>query len=152
MVRESSLYNGQRVLATDMYLSLLPTLLVVVAAFGALFCLIGWAAHRYAADIGVWLAWALYVPAVSAACILKLTGIRWGAPVQPDLILYYVGVSFAGLGLPLLASTLVFVTASRRPVSRPVPSSLLIAWIAAMATTPLAVAAIAVVDLFQPGR
>ena len=135
-----------------MYLSLLPTLLVVVASFGALFCLIGWAAHRYAADIGVWLAWALYVPVVSAGCILKLTGIRWGAPVQPDLVLYYIGVSFAGIGLPLLASTLVFVTDSRRSMPRPAPSSLLVAWIAAMATTPLAIAAIAVVDLFQPGR
>lgn len=135
-----------------MYLSLLPTLLVVVASFGALFCLIGWAAHRYAADIGVWLAWGLYVPAVSAGCILKLTGIRWGAPVQPDLVLYYVGVSFAGLGLPLLASTLFFVTNSRKSLPRAAPSSVLVAWIAALATTPLAIAVIAVVDLFQPGR
>jgi hypothetical protein len=102
--------------------------------------------------MGVWLAWALYVPAVSVGCILKLTGIRWGAPVQPNLVLYYIGVSFAALGLPLLASALVFVTDSRRAVPRPPPSSLLIAWIAAMATTPLAIAAIAVVDLFQPAR
>jgi hypothetical protein len=135
-----------------MYLSLLPTLLVVVATFGALFCLIGWVAQRYAADMGVWLAWAVYVPAVSLGCILKLTGIRWGAPVQPNLVLYYIGVSFAGLGLPLLASALVFVNDSRRAIPRPPPSSLLIAWIAAMATTPLAIAAIAVVDLFQPAR
>jgi hypothetical protein len=135
-----------------MYLSLLPTLLVVVATFGALFCLIGWVAQRYAADTGVGLAWALYVPAVSLGCILKLTGIRWGAPVQPNLVLYYIGVSFAGLGLPLLASALVLVTESRRAIPRPPPSSLLIAWIAAMATTPLAIAAIAIVDLFQPAR
>jgi hypothetical protein len=151
MPPESSLYNGQNVVATDMYLSLLPTLLVVVASFGALFCLIGWAAHRYAAHTGVWLAWILYVPAVSAGCILKLTGIRWGAPIQPGLLLYYIGVAFAGLGLPLLASTLVFVTESRRSMS-PRRSSVFAAWIAAIATTPLAIAAIAVVDLFQPGR
>jgi hypothetical protein len=135
-----------------MYLSLIPTLLVVIAVFGALFCLIGWAAHRFAADMGVWLAWLLYVPAVSISCILKLTGIRWGAPIRPDLVLYYVGVSFAGIGLPLLASALVLVTNSRRSMPITLPSSVLVAWVAALATTPLAIAAIAVVDLFQPAR
>jgi hypothetical protein len=142
---------GKISLGTDMYLSLLPTLLVIVAFFGALFCVIGWAAHRYADDPGVWLAWSVYVPAVSVSCILKLTGIRWGAPVQPGLVLYYVGVMFAAIGLPLLASTLVFVTNSRRSMLS-APRSVLVAWIAAMATTPLAIAAIAIVDLFQPGR
>jgi hypothetical protein len=125
---------------------------VVVASFGALFCLIGWAASRYAADRGVWLAWVLYVPVVSVGCILKLTGIRWGAPIQPDLVLYYLGLFFAILGLPLFASTLVLVTNSRRSSPRAALSSVLMAWLAAIATTPLAIAVVAIVDLFHPGR
>jgi len=130
-----------------MYLSAIPVLLGIVATFGALYCVIAWVAHRYAKDIGIWLTWALYVPAVSVACILKLTGIAWGASIQPGLVLYYVAVSFAALGLPLLASTLVLIANSRRPLPRTAPASILVAWVAGLATTPLAIAAVALVDL-----
>ena len=133
-----------------MYLSTLPLLLGIVAFFGALFCAIAWIAQRYANDTGVWVAWALYVPAVTTACILKLTGIAWGAPAQADLILYYVAVSFAGLGVPLLASALVLVANPRRPVPYSAPASLVFAWLAGIATTPLALAAVALADAFSP--
>ena len=130
------------------YLSAIPVLLVVVASFGALFCLVAWVALRYADRLGAWVAWVLYVPAASLACILTLTGIASGAPVQPALVVYYFAVAFAGLGLPLLASNLVLISNSRR--SPATATSLLVAWIAALATTPLAVALVAIVDLFSP--
>ena len=133
-----------------MYLSALPVLLGIVAFFGALFCVIAWVAQRYANDTGVWVAWALYVPAVSVGCILKLTGIAWGAPVQPGLVLYYVAVSFAALGIPFLASTLALIANARRSLPRTAPVAMLVAWLVAMAVTPLAIAAVAVVDAFRP--
>ena len=133
-----------------MYLSALPVLLGIVAFFGALFCAIAWIAQRYANDTGVWIAWVLYVPAVSVGCILKLTGIAWGAPAQPGLVLYYVAVSFAALGIPFLASTLALIANARRSLPRAAPVAMLVAWLVAMAVTPLAIAAVAVVDAFRP--
>ncbi len=130
-----------------MYLSALPTLLVVVASFGALFCLIAWIALGITNNkAGPWLVWLLYVPAASLACILKLTGIARGGPVQASLLVYYFAVAFAGLGLPLLASTLVLTTNRRESSPRAAGVSLLTAWIAALATTPLAIAIVAIVD------
>ena len=134
------------------YLTLIPVLLVVVASFGALYCILAWLALNYGNRFGAWIAWALYVPAASLACILKLTGIASGGPVQPALVFYYFAVAFAGLGLPLLASTLVLTSSARRSSLPAAPASVLIAWIAALATTPLAVALVAIVDLFSPLR
>ena len=132
------------------YLRLIPTVYVVLAAFGALFVVVAtllraWLGARY-----VWAFWAVYLAAVSAACIYRLSGLQFGMslPVAGHT-LYLVMVAFVSVGLPLALGAAVITrtagTGSFRSHLRHASQS----WLVIVATTPVAVGLVAVVDYFN---
>lgn len=127
------------------YLRLIPTVYVVLAAFGGLFIIIAallraWLGPRY-----VWGFWAFYLVAVCISCIYKLSGLQLGVSLSTvGHTVYLATVAFVAVGLPL-AFGAILLTTSKRSILRAAAQS----WIAIVAVTPIAVALIAVVDYFN---
>lgn len=127
------------------YLRLIPTVYVVLAAFGGLFVVIAamvraWLGSRY-----VWGFWAFYLVAVCISCIYKLSGLQLGVSLTTvGHTVYLATVAFVSVGLPL-AFGAILMTTSKRSHLRAAAQS----WLAIVAVTPIAVALIAIVDYFN---
>jgi len=127
------------------YLRLIPTVYVVLAAFGGLFVVIAallraWLGARY-----VWGFWAVYLVAVCISCIYKLSGLELGVSLPAvGHAVYLVTVAFVSVGLPLALGA-ILITRSKGSHLRTAAQS----WIAIVAVTPIAVALIAIVDYFN---
>ena len=130
------------------YLRLIPTVYVVLAAFGALFVVIAallraWLGARY-----VWAFWAVYLVAVCISCIYKLSGLQLGVSLSTlGHTIYLVLVAFVSVGLPLALGAVLLTRRGNASKSqlRVVTQS----WLAIVAVTPIAVGLIAVVDYFN---
>ena len=101
---------------SQMLLQMLPTLLVILAAFGLLFAIVATVAVRHRGAPGVWITWAVYVPLVCGACVFKLSGVASGAPGSVARAGYYGLLALAVIGLPLwCAGRGLLLLDARRP-------------------------------------
>ena len=127
------------------YLRLIPTVYVVLAAFGGLFVVIAvllraWLGTRY-----VWAFWCVYLIGVCVSCIYKLSGLQLGVSLTAvGHIVYLATVAFVSVGLPLALGAFL-ITRSKTSHLRAAAQS----WLAIVAVTPIAVGLVALVDYFN---
>jgi hypothetical protein len=125
------------------YVDLVPTIFVILAWFGGGFVLIATMLRHRFGSRAVWGFWALYLIAISVTCIYKLSGLRYGVFASTvGRAVYLSTVALGGVGIPLALGALVLTT--RKPGSH--VRAALFAWMACIATTPLAVSLVAIVD------
>ena len=128
------------------YLALLPTLIYILAAFAALFCVVAGVAKHLRGSRAVWITWALYVPLVTGSCIYSLSGVSFPTAGTPVRLLYYCAVSMASIGFPLWCGARALVDLSaRRPVLR-APMQVLASWAVSVGTAPVGLLLMFVVD------
>ncbi len=129
-------------------------LLYLLAILAPTFLLIAWAArHRFGAR-GLWTTWALTVPFVTGACAYKLSGWAYHAPDAAVRSVYYAAVALASVGVPLAVGAVVLERATRGRRAgaltigdvTPALRAIGIAWLATVATAPLATLLMMVVD------
>ena len=132
------------------YLRLIPTVYVVLAAFGALFVLIAsllrtWLGARY-----VWRFWAIYFVVVSVSCIYKLSGLDLGITTSAlGHTVYLITVAFVAVGIPLALGALVLTRNAEQTSLRATVQNAGKSWLVIVAMTPTAVALVAAVDYFN---
>jgi hypothetical protein len=128
------------------YLELLPTLLYIIAAFAALFCVIAGVAKHLQGARGVWIAWAVYVPLVTGSCIYKLSGFLYPDSETPIRVVYYGAVALTSIGFPLWCGARALVDFSARRPGMREAWQVVAAWAVSMATAPVGLLLMFVVD------
>ena len=132
------------------YLRLIPTVYVVLAAFGALFVLIAsllraWLGTRY-----VWTFWAIYFAVVSISCIYKLSGLELGITTSAlGHTVYLITVAFVAVGIPLALGAFVLTRNAEHATLHATVRNAGKSWLVIVAMTPAAVALVAAVDYFN---
>ena len=125
------------------YLDLVPTILTILAWFGGGFVTVATLLRQRFGSRAVWSFWAIYLAGISATCIYKLSGLRYGVFASTAGRAVYLGaVALAGVGIPLALSAFVLVRKNSGSNVR----AAIFAWMACVATTPLAVSLVAIVD------
>lgn len=125
------------------YIGLVPTIFVILAWFGGGFVVIATMLRQRFGSRAVWSFWALYLIAITATCIYKLSGLRYGVfSSTAGRAVYLSTVALGGVGIPLALGALVLV---RKNAGSHVRAAFF-AWMACIATTPLAVSLVAIVD------
>jgi hypothetical protein len=128
------------------YLGLLPTLLYILSAFAALFCVLaGLGKHLHGART-VWAVWAIYVPLVTGSCIYALSALRIPDEDTSIRVLYYCAVSLASIGFPLWCGARMLVDLDRRRPPMREPLQVAAAWGVSVATAPVGLLLMFVVD------
>ena len=129
------------------YVSLLPTVFIVLAAFGGLFVVVAALLHAWAGPRFLWQFWAAYLVIVSASCVYKLSGLRFGVTsFTAGRTVYLAVVAIGALGVPLALAALVLARLSSRPTPRSLLTHSAIAWSICIAATPIAVLLVAIID------
>jgi hypothetical protein len=122
------------------------TLFAVLAVFGLLFVLIIAVAKRLRGATGVWIAWGVYVTAVTISCIYKLSGLSTGSSLSFALALYYVAVALGSVGVPLWCAARSFLWLSEKRPELREPFRLAASWGVSLAAAPLGLFMIVLVD------
>ena len=126
------------------YIDMLPTIFVILAWFGAGFVVIATILRQRFGTRAVWGFWALYLIAITATCIYRLSGLRYGVFASTIGRAVYLGtVALGGIGIPLALGAFILVRKNGGSHVR----AALFAWMACIATTPIAVSLVAIVDL-----
>jgi len=133
----------------------LLVLLYLLAILAPTFLLVAWAAQYRFGVSGLWTTWALTVPLVTGACAYKLSGWASHAPDAAARSVYYAALALASIGVPLATGVVVLrrTTASHRAGARTfddlvrVARALGTAWLATVATAPIATALVILVDM-----
>jgi hypothetical protein len=129
------------------YLRLIPTVYVVLAAFGAVFIVIATVLRAQFGSRYVWRFWAIYIVIVCVSCIYKLSGLDLGLTTSTlGRMLYLSSVALVAVGLPLALGAFVLTKSAEQD---PLPlrlRSACMSWLAIVAVTPAAVALVAMVD------
>ncbi|HEX6574252.1 MAG TPA: hypothetical protein VF042_04710 [Gemmatimonadaceae bacterium] len=125
------------------YLDMVPTVLTVLAWFGGGFVAVAAFLRQRFGARAVWGFWIIYLVGITATCVYKLSGLRYGVFASTLGRAVYLGaVALVGVGIPLALGALVLV---RRNSGSNVRAAVF-AWMACVATTPVAVSLVAVVD------
>ena len=127
------------------YLRLLPPLVELVAVFGLVFAVFAYVALRLRGATGVWIAWCVFVPSMTAGCVIALSGLRQDIATF-SRVAYYTAVAFAAIGVPLAVSARAMTALARRTPPLKPPLHVLAAWAAGVATSPIAVLLIWLID------
>jgi hypothetical protein len=129
------------------YLRLIPTVYVVLAAFGGVFIVIATLLRSLLGSRYVWRFWAIYLVMVCASCIYKLSGLDLGLTTSTlGRMLYLSSVALVAVGLPLaLGAFILTKSAEHSPLPLRVRNACT-SWLAIVAVTPAAVALVAMVD------
>jgi len=128
------------------YVSLLPTLLYILSAFAALFCVVAGVGKHLRGPRTVWAVWGVYVPLVTGSCIYALSGLRVPDDETPIRVLYYGAVSLASIGFPLWCGARMLVDLDRRRPPMREPLQVAAAWGVSVATAPVGLLLMFVVD------
>ena len=132
------------------YLRLIPTVYVVLAAFGALFVLIASLLRTWLGARHVWRFWAIYFVVVSVSCIYKLSGLDLGITTSAlGHTVYLITVAFVAVGIPLALGALVLTRNAEQTSLRATVQNAGKSWLVIVAMTPAAVALVAAVDYFN---
>jgi hypothetical protein len=128
------------------YIRLIPTTFVVLATFGGLFVIVASLLRARFGVRAIWPFWITYLLLVSTGCIYKLSGLRFGVSrVTIGHTVYLAFVAIVALGVPLAIATLVLIRRSDT-TRRAIALSAVTAWLACIATTPIAISLVAIVD------
>jgi hypothetical protein len=129
------------------YLSLVPTAFIVLASFGALFVLLAALARMRFGARAVWPLWAVYLVVMSASCIYKLSGLRYGfLPGVAGRTVYLSTVAVVAFGVPLALSASIIARPDYGRDRMSVGAHVASAWLACIVATPIAVVLVAIVD------
>ena len=129
------------------YVSLLPTVFIVLAAFGGLFVVVAALLHAWAGPRFLWQFWAAYLVIVSASCVYKLSGLRFGVTsFTAGRTVYLAIVAIGALGVPLALAAMILARLSARPTVQSLAAHAAIAWGICIAATPIAVVLVSVID------
>lgn len=130
----------------DEYLHLLPTLLYILAVFGLVFSIVAVVAKHLRGQSAVWMAWSGYVLLVTVSCIIGLSRVGSEDGGMAARLVYYAAVALASIGFPLWCAARTLLALSARTPAIREQWQVLGAWTASVATAPLGLLLMFVVD------
>ena len=128
------------------YLRLLPTILMLLAVFGLLFCIVAGVAKRLAGARSVWIVWGIYVPLVTGSCVYGLSGLAVPGSDTGARVVYYCAVALGGIGFPLWCAGRALLDLARQRSPLKEHWQVLAAWAVSIATAPLGLLLVFIVD------